>query len=153
MQLAAAFTDMPCSSDPWREPEVMGRCASCGACVRSCPTGAIGEDRILLHVDRCLTFFNEDEAEFPEWIDPAWHNSAIGCMRCQEACPGNAPLAACIEDREGFSETETEAILRGAPLEQLPNGTASRLAGLGLNAGYEILSRNLSAVIESFLMR
>ena len=75
LQLVAAFTDLPCEEDPWREPKALDRCDSCVTCVRHCPTGAITEDRFLIRVERCLTFHNEAADDFPDWMDPAWHQS------------------------------------------------------------------------------
>jgi len=87
--LFAFYSDLPCEQDDWRKMKVLERCSNCRACVIKCPTGAIGEDRFLLHAERCLSFFNEKPADvpFPAWIDPSWHNSIYGCMTCQRYCP------------------------------------------------------------------
>ena len=74
----------------WDEPLQLDRCERCSACLRACPSGAIRADRFLLQTDRCLTSVNEDEAPFPDWVDPAWHHCAVGCLRCQQSCPENA---------------------------------------------------------------
>jgi len=88
-RLKAFFSDIPCIADNWREVKVMEYCNKCTACMNKCPTGAIRQDRFLISVEKCLTFFNEKSDDFPEWVNPAWHNCLIGCMRCQDVCPVN----------------------------------------------------------------
>ncbi|MCR4397793.1 MAG: hypothetical protein NUV93_02405, partial [Firmicutes bacterium] len=50
-------------------------CERCTACRRACPTGAIGNDRFLLHAERCLTLLNEGQDPWPAWLSPSAHNS------------------------------------------------------------------------------
>ena len=66
-------------------------CASCGACIRACPVGAIGPDRT---VDRtkCLRAVSEEEP-VPESTRHLLGNRLLGCDICQNVCPYNAPLA------------------------------------------------------------
>ena len=91
LMLAACATDAPPpAGTPWSEPRQLARCERCTACLRACPAGAIRADRFLLQTDRCLTSTNESEAPFPDWVDPAWHHAAVGCLRCQQSCPENA---------------------------------------------------------------
>ncbi|MCX6096593.1 MAG: hypothetical protein NT125_07795 [Candidatus Bipolaricaulota bacterium] len=89
--LGVFATDLPCEEAPAREPQMLPRCESCRACAAACPTGAIGEDRFLLHAERCLAFWNEKppDVPFPDWIEPQWHNAFVGCTVCQEGCPEN----------------------------------------------------------------
>jgi epoxyqueuosine reductase len=49
------WSDLPCEEDQWQELRMMATCERCQACLRACPTGAIGADRFLLHAERCLT--------------------------------------------------------------------------------------------------
>ena len=104
-RLAAFFSDMPCDSDEWHEPTMLGRCDSCRACSTLCPTGAIGADRFQLHAERCIVFHNEKPASvpFPEWIDPAWHNCLVGCLLCQRACPEDRDNMKLVEEGAEFS--------------------------------------------------
>ena len=48
--------------------------------MNKCPTKAIRQDRFLISAEQCLTFFNEKPDDFPEWVNPVWHNCLIGCM-------------------------------------------------------------------------
>ncbi len=93
MRLTAVYSDMPCESDQWHEPEMMKESINCNLCQNSCPTGAISKNRFLLNAEKCLTYHNEKEGKipFPNWIKPEWHNCIVGCIRCQAACPENKP--------------------------------------------------------------
>jgi epoxyqueuosine reductase len=149
VQLAAAVTDMPCDDDPWRSPKALDLCASCGICTELCPTGAIDGERFLLHAERCLTYFNEREEGFPDWIDPSWHNALIGCMRCQEACPADSGVVGRHEDLASFTEEETALILEGIPVAGLPEGTREKLMAMDFDGdGYGLLKRNLGVLLE-----
>jgi ferredoxin len=133
---------------PAELPRALARCASCVTCARHCPTGAITEDRFLIHAERCLTYHDEAAADFPAWIDPAWHHCLVGCMCCQDACPENRAVRGGCEDRGEFSERETALLLARTPRERLPGETAAKLAALGINAGHRQLCRNLAMVLE-----
>ncbi len=148
LRLRAFLSDMPPSKTDWLELQMMTECDDCKACLKTCPTRAIVSDRFLIHAERCLTFLNEDTKEFPEWIDPAWHNSLIGCMKCQLVCPVNKPFAKWLEDGENFDESETELILSGAALDQVPPETSRKL-NRSYIAGYlDVLPRNLRALLK-----
>jgi len=148
VRLKAFVSNVPTDRGDWSEPRVMKECDRCKACVNECPTRAIIPDRFLIHAERCITFFNEESEEFPEWINPSWHNSLIGCMKCQLVCPVNKPLVKWVEEGESFNEAETELILNGVPLDRIPAETARKL-----NRGYmleylDVLPRNLRALLE-----
>jgi epoxyqueuosine reductase len=147
LMLAAAVSDAPPPPDAnWQEPRLLGRCERCSACLRACPSGAIPHDRFLLHTDRCLTTVNEDQAPFPDWVDPAWHHCAVGCLRCQQACPENAGVELRIAPAEAFDEAETAAILTAAPPETLAAATREKLARCGLDYSSTLIARNLRAL-------
>ena len=83
-------SDMPIDADDWREMTLAERCGHCGACIKACPSGAIAENRFVIHAERCITYRNETEYPFPEWLDSGMHNAIIGCMKCQTVCPMTA---------------------------------------------------------------
>ncbi len=144
-QLVAVYSDLPCPQDDWHEPRRLARCDTCAACQRRCPSGAIPTDRFLLRAERCLTFHNERPANipFPSWIDPSWHNSLYGCMICQQVCPENQPYLKWSQEAAVFAQQETECLLGGGTLEQLPLETLEKLRSLQLAESLDIVSRNL----------
>jgi epoxyqueuosine reductase len=148
LQLAACVTDAPPPAGPaWGEPLRLERCEGCNACLRACPSGAIQADRFLLHTERCLTMVNEDRAPFPEWVDPAWHTCAVGCLRCQQVCPENAGVQLTVAPAETFDGRETTAILT-AERSGLSAATLGKLERCGLDYSPELIARNLTALLR-----
>jgi epoxyqueuosine reductase len=147
VRLRAFLSDLPVGRSEWSEPQAMKACNRCQACLNECPTRAIAQDRFLLHAERCLTFFNEGSEEFPGWIDPAWHNSLVGCMRCQLVCPVNKPFFEWVEDGEDFDETETGLILNKVPVDRLPPETVHKLNRCYMMEYLDVLPRNFRALL------
>ncbi len=148
VRLRAYLSDVPPVRSDWLEPQVMEECDSCKACLKACPTRAIIPDRFLIHAERCLTFLNEGPEDFPEWIDPAWHNSLVGCMKCQLVCPVNKQFVEWVEEGEDFTEAETQAILNGGPLDRLPPETVNKLKHCYMLDSLDVLPRNLRALLR-----
>jgi epoxyqueuosine reductase len=148
VRLKAFLSDMPTGRGEWSEPRVMKECDRCKACLNECPTRAIVPDRFLIHAERCITFLNEWGEEFPEWIDPAWHNSLIGCMKCQLVCPVNKRFIKWVEEGETFNEAETELILNEVPLDRIPPETAHKLNRSYMLDYLDVLPRNLRALLR-----
>jgi epoxyqueuosine reductase len=144
------YSDLPCVEDHWGEVRMMERCLSCSLCSKVCPTGAIEPGRFLLHAERCLTLQNELPGEFPTWVDPTWHHSLVGCMRCQTACPANKDVAHQVVKREEFSHEETTLLLQGVSQEALPAATRQKLEHLDIFESdyFDVLSRNLHALFD-----
>ncbi len=149
-QLAGFLTDarlpLPQGWQP-SEPKLLDRCLRCRACVRSCPTGAIQKDRVLLDADRCLTFVNERPGAWPEFVGPSVHHTIIGCLACQRRCPEN-PKLPVVPSGVAFTREETRALLtdpepRGAPEWE---GVRSKLALLGQPYAEDVFGRNLRAL-------
>lgn len=148
LMLAACATDArPPADGVWEEPRQLDRCERCSACLRACPSGAIRADRFLLQTDRCLTAVNESEAPFPEWVDPAWHHCAVGCLRCQQSCPENAGVELRVAPAESFDAAESAAILAATPAEQRAAATRERLARCGLDYSPALIARNLAVLL------
>jgi epoxyqueuosine reductase len=148
MRLKGFLSDMPTGKSDWLEPQVMKECDRCKACLNACPTGAIVPDRFLIHAERCITFLNEDTTEFPAWIDPAWHNCLVGCMKCQLICPVNKRFVKWVEEGEDFNEAETEIILSGVPLDRIPADTAHKLNRSYMAEYLDVLPRNLRVLLR-----
>jgi epoxyqueuosine reductase len=147
-RLKAFLSDIPATEDSWAESEMMEQCRTCSACVKKCPTNAILSDRFLIRAERCLTFHNERQAEFPDWINPAWHNCLIGCMVCQLACPANKGLRDWFVEGEKFTEEETELLWKGISSDRLPQSTAAKVERLGLLEDVGLVSRNLKVLLS-----
>lgn len=147
-RLAAFYSDLPCWEDNWEELLMMERCEKCTACQKTCPTGAISSDRFLLRAERCITFHNEGQGEFPLWLEPSWHHCIVGCLYCQKICPVDKDFLDKIEKGPTFSHQETDAILNGRPGLKVPQETIAKLEELSLMEYSDILGRNLSVLIH-----
>jgi len=146
-RLAAFYSDFPCSEDNWGELVMMERCEKCSACRKACPTGAISSDRFLLRAERCLTFHNEGQWEFPQWLEPSWHHCLVGCLYCQKICPVDKDFLNRIEEGPTFSHQETASLLQGRPESKMPQVIIAKLEKLGLMEHFDVLGRNLSVLI------
>ena len=147
-RLVAFISDLPCREDSWGELQTLKDCSECDACAKACPGGAIGADRFLLHAERCLTFHNERQADFPAWLNPAWHHCLVGCMVCQKVCPANQNFRKLAVEGPVFSETETAAILRGTSRDEFPQGAVQKLEALDIIGYAEVLGRNLDVLVK-----
>jgi epoxyqueuosine reductase len=147
-RLVVFISSVPCAQDDWREPTVLNQCQDCHACANACPTDAIGSDRFQLYAERCLTFHNEGSRDFPEWLSPEWHNSLVGCMICQKACPANKAAIKWMTIGPTFSIEETGYILNRVSDKRLPQETIEKLKTQGIMEYYPVLARNLRALIE-----
>ncbi len=139
--------DLGSSDATTSAPAVMPECEACGVCRSICPTGAIEEDRFLLHQERCLTFLNEEHDDWPTTLPPSIHNCLIGCLICQESCPENAGLLRMEDAAVAFTHAETAAILAGAAATPIWKTIREKLAALDLGEYEPVLSRNLRALI------
>jgi epoxyqueuosine reductase len=150
-RLVPFYSDTPCPEDGWQEPAMVDRCQTCSACVRHCPTGAITTERFLLRAERCITFRNEKPGDvpFPAWLDPAWHNCLVGCLHCQKICPENKAVRDWVEEGPRFSQQETDLLLQGVPLDQLPAETAAKLEQSDMVGMLDCIPRNLGALLQT----
>lgn len=146
-RLKAYFSDLSPENNNWNDFTLMDICKKCTACMNACPTKAIRDEDFIIRAERCLTHFNEGLKEFPEWIEPQWHNCLIGCMICQEVCPLNRHYKNSLSDGGEFTEKETQMILDGIPPHRLPAKTKFLLKKLGMWEDYGVLQRNLSVLI------
>lgn len=142
-------SDMPIEADDWREMTLAERCGHCGACVKACPTGAIADDRFVIHAERCITYRNETEYPFPDWLDSGMHNAIIGCMKCQTVCPMNKEHRKRSTDRIVFTEDETNALLYCNDFRSLPSALSQKLEMLNMTEYANVLARNMKAVFAN----
>jgi epoxyqueuosine reductase len=147
-RLIAFYTDYPSEEDNWQEAGMMKTCENCALCREACPTGCIPSDRFLIHAENCLTYFNENEFDLPKWLQSDWHNSLIGCMICQSACPVNKPYLNKVDAGPDFSEAETELILDMTKVEKLSTETKIKLDRMVHDEIYPVMGRNLRMLVE-----
>ncbi len=143
IRLSAFITDYEFEEDSWGDAKAMESCSSCTACIDNCPTGTIDKGRFLIHAENCITNFNEYETPMPEWVRSEWHDSIVGCMKCQAACPHNKKLVDFVDERIFFDEEDTRMILSGVPLNNLPVETKNKITNSGLESYYSVLPRNI----------
>jgi len=153
-QLIGLITDAElgsASKQPESHPDLLSTCQTCGACLDACPTGAIVEDRFLLHAERCLAFHNENPGEWPEYVTASTHDSLVGCMGCQQVCPANAGMLRSETTGVCFSGEETAALLADQHESPGPLGReiAAKLEFLDLAHYGGVLGRNLRALVEA----
>jgi epoxyqueuosine reductase len=146
-RLTGLFSDLPATEDRWGEPLPLERCEHCASCRTACPTGAITEDRFLLHAERCLSFFNEQEADMPDWIPGDAHHCLVGCMQCQRVCPENRGLLSFGEHALDFDAEETRLLLAGVGYDALPGVTAAKVDLLGFREDLAIIERNMRLLL------
>jgi epoxyqueuosine reductase len=147
-RLTAFYTNFPFLEDNWGELAMMERCEECTACQKFCPTGAIPSDRFLLRAQRCLTFLNEGQDEFPQWLEPSWHHCLVGCLYCQKICPVDKDFLDRIEEGPTFSHQEAGSLLQGWPESKMPQVTIAKLEKLGLMDHFDVLGRNLNVLLK-----
>jgi epoxyqueuosine reductase len=147
-RIKAFYTEMPCTKDNWNKPQMLELCEKCVACVKGCPTGAITEDRFVIHAERCLCYLNENPEPFPDWLDPQSHNCLMGCMSCQDVCPVNKEVVGWEVPGREFTEEETQMILKGVPKDKLPDRTVDKLQAIYMFDDYDLIPRNLRALVE-----
>jgi epoxyqueuosine reductase len=148
-QVYLFYTDIPVAKQPFAEELIMNNCATCGSCIKACPTGAISKERFLLDCKRCLTFYNEsDEYPFPEWIDPKVHHALYGCYRCQEICPANREQFFLPIEEVSFNEEETEMLLEGRTIDEFPIKLKKEIKRLNIEEYLSVVPRNLNAIIH-----
>ncbi|NLA87304.1 MAG: 4Fe-4S binding protein, partial [Clostridiales bacterium] len=148
--LYSYFTDMPCDGEyAWCEIKNMELCASCGVCIKSCPTKAIRENRFLIDNETCFTHFEESEQPFPDWLPDRAYQSVFGCFRCQEVCPKNRNVLNNIETTVKFDETETGLLMAGTPRSEMPESMVGKLNMLGIDDWrLRIMPKGLKAIFE-----
>lgn len=147
LRLHAYITDYEFADDSWGAVKVMESCKNCTACIESCPTKAIEEERFLIKAQNCITNLNEFLTPIPKWVSPSWHNAIIGCMKCQQACPHNKHNLEAVEQRICFNEEETEQLLRAVAMEELQASVRDKLIHSGMDSFYNVLPRNLQLLI------
>lgn len=80
-------------------------CIGCGACVRACPAGALGDGKV--DTEKCLSAVTQQKGELTPAQQQMVKKGGLlwGCDRCSEVCPCNknvpvTPIAAFLEEQK-----------------------------------------------------
>jgi epoxyqueuosine reductase len=149
--LYAFLTDHPCADDQWTDFQILDECNHCHACERTCPSGCISRWSYAVNIDKCLTIYNENAGEFPNWILGSMHHALMGCMKCKSPCPVNEGIAELSGEMGDVTEAETLKILKGTPDDALLKSLQVKLRrfrAVQAKDQFPILSRNLKALIR-----
>lgn len=143
-QLVGYLTDIDLGVPEEWQPDpaqLMPECTTCRACASACPTGAISDERLLLHAERCTTLFSEQHGDLEHDLSA---DCLFGCLECQQICPMNSGLLQVVSAGVSFDKNETEAILTGdtARWETID----AKFAVLGLTEE-PLIGRNLAHLI------
>jgi epoxyqueuosine reductase len=150
VRLDAWWTELEAEGEHWGPAKELERCISCGACAKACPNGCFTEDRFIIDATKCLTFMNEGNAPFPTWLRTGVHNAAVGCMRCQDACPENWNVPGAVVYRSFvLDRCASESLLAGRPTAELPPTASAAVRAAEMAGCEENLARNLRALIEA----
>jgi len=156
VQLLSYVSDMPCDENitekEWFPPRRMEACEDCLACVKSCPTKSIDPDRRIINAEICLSSINAMREDFPDWLNKNAHNSILGCIACQDCCPGNANHKDIMVERAEFTEDETLELLNhkiGEPYRDSLIVKVEEEAGLSDWSSWKhLLPRNLAVLLQ-----
>ncbi|MCG8482489.1 MAG: hypothetical protein MJA31_04200 [Clostridia bacterium] len=149
IRLTGFVTNLETDKDQWPGISILNTCKKCSLCLNHCPTGAIDKMKSLIHAQNCLTHFNENTSEIPQWVEGKWHNAIVGCMKCQEVCPHNKKYLELIDYNIEFDEAETEKVLQKVDYSSLDMKTQKKIHQLGLIEYYDVLPRNLTLLVEN----
>ncbi len=150
--LHAFLTDHTFADDNWTSLRILDECNRCHACERTCPTRCISRWSYSVNIDKCITLYNENQGDFPNYILGSMHHALMGCMKCKSPCPVNEGIAELSGNMEDISEEETRKILRGTPDAALLNSLQRKLRNFPATETidqFPILSRNLKALIRA----
>ncbi|MGR5134499.1 tRNA epoxyqueuosine(34) reductase QueG [Vibrio alfacsensis] len=141
--LGELLIDLPLPVD---QPSV-DHCDKCKACITSCPTQAIVEDKIV-DARRCISYLTiEFDGVIPEEFRKPMGNRIYGCDDCQLVCPWNRDAEITKQNdfhrREGFEDPDLITMFNwdeATFLKQMEGSAIRRI-------GHEQWLRNISIAL------
>jgi epoxyqueuosine reductase len=85
--LCEIISNLPLISGSPKAPD----CGECDACIRACPTGALGDDG-LVDSRKCLSYLTIEYRRGATEEMLKCNRGLYGCDLCQEVCPHNRDL-------------------------------------------------------------
>ncbi len=143
--LGEIYTDLPLP--PSKLPPVADHCGGCQACIRACPTNAIGPQGGL-DARRCISYLTiELRGSIPLALRSLIGNRIFGCDDCQIFCPWNRYARPAVT-----ADFAVRHNLDAAPLTSLFFWTEQefleRTEGMALRrTGYEGWLRNIAVAL------
>ena len=129
--IATLITDIELEYD---DPYAKDYCGTCRKCIDSCPTGAIGEGKVI-NGSQCISYYTielkdmllpeDKKGQFADWM--------FGCDVCQDVCPWNrfakptqetefTPIPEILnftsKEWESLTEDAFKKIFRHSPLKR-----------------------------------
>jgi epoxyqueuosine reductase len=150
--LYAFLTDHPMADEYLNNLSILNQCNRCHSCERGCPTRCINRFNFSVNIERCLTLYNENPGEFPNFIYGSMHHALMGCMGCKDPCPVNEGISQISGNLEDITEEETQKILDGKPDDALIKSLQKKLKGfraVKTKDLFPVLTRNLKVLIRT----
>ena len=134
-----ALCEIVCNLPLAADSPLDDQCKNCRICLKACPTGALGENR-MVDANKCISYLTvERHGDIPHEIRPFMGGRIFGCDACQELCPHNQNVpAGDAELTGGKSAAALDKILRWTPDDY---DLATRSTTIR-RTGYEALVRN-----------
>jgi epoxyqueuosine reductase len=146
-RLETYYIDFPLNIDNWFQESMMKECNNCSKCITACPNKCIRENKFVIKAENCLTYFNENLNDFPDWIDNSSHNALIGCMICQNVCPVNKNYKN-KEKISSISKKELDIILNGLEKNNLTEKLEEKLKNINMDEYISVLPRNIKVLMR-----
>ncbi|EGQ8233324.1 tRNA epoxyqueuosine(34) reductase QueG [Vibrio parahaemolyticus] len=141
--LGELLIDLPLPVDT---PSV-DQCEKCRACITSCPTQAIVEDKVV-DARRCISYLTiEFDGVIPEEFRKPMGNRIYGCDDCQLVCPWNRYAGVTEQEdfhrRESFHNPDLVELFQWDEATFLKNMEGSAIRRIG----HEQWLRNISVAL------
>ncbi len=150
-QLLGYVTDIPLgtSAENIQLERYLPTCSSCRICLKTCPTGAIAEDRFLLHAEKCYTLHSESLRPIPAHMKQPSPDCLIGCLKCQQVCPVNKGHFRKELVPISFTTEETSAMIEEGDFqnERLAGSIQAKFDTLAVTEGLSVFRRNLRQML------